>query len=75
MCTESLFWGLNRLVRARSLLVICLCFRIIPLEESVDIQGLTFECFFPFAEIFPRDVEKKKKVIRILTGERLLSFP
>lgn len=74
MCTESLFWGLNCLVGARSLLVICLSFRIIPLEGSMDIQDLTFECFFLFTEIFPRDVRKKEKVIRILTGQRLLSF-
>lgn len=73
MCTESLFWGLNCLVRAHSLLMYQM-FRIIPLDGSVDIQDLTFECFLLLTEIFPRDVRKKEKVIRILTGQRLLSF-
>lgn len=75
---RKFFWGgLNRLVRAWSLLgnvklSICLSFRLVPLEGSADIQDLTFECFF--AEIFPRDLRKKEKVIKHLTGERLLSF-
>jgi len=76
---KACFWGLNRLVRACSLLgnvepSICLSFRLVPLEGSADIQDLTFECFFLFAEIFPRDLRKKEKVIKNLTGERLLSF-
>lgn len=76
---KAYFLGLNRLARACSFLgnvelSICLSFRIVSSEGSVDIQNLTFECFFLFAEIFPRDLRKKEKVIKHLTGEQLLSF-